>query len=65
MVILTDRQTELLDELATLTKEGFPKAKEEWEKSVIAWGTSHDHRFHAYTNSTRREETRKAQGTRG
>jgi hypothetical protein len=38
MVILTDRQTELLDELAVLTKEGFAKAQEEWEKSVAAWG---------------------------
>ncbi|KAF8553864.1 hypothetical protein OG21DRAFT_1509639 [Imleria badia] len=36
--ILTDRQEELLEQLATLTKDGFPKAKEEWEKSVAAWG---------------------------
>ncbi|KAG9308671.1 hypothetical protein JVU11DRAFT_11628 [Chiua virens] len=35
--ILTDRQEELLDQLTTLTQEGFPKAKEEWEKSVAAW----------------------------
>ncbi|KAF9228200.1 hypothetical protein BS17DRAFT_773236 [Gyrodon lividus] len=35
--ILTDRQDELLEQLAVLTKEGFPKAKEEWEKSVTAW----------------------------
>jgi len=38
--ILTDRQDELLQQLALLTKEGFPKAQEEWEKSVVAWGAS-------------------------
>ncbi|KAG2052561.1 hypothetical protein BDR06DRAFT_997549 [Suillus hirtellus] len=35
--ILTDRQDELLQQLAGLTKEGFSKAQEEWEKSVVAW----------------------------
>ncbi|KAF8438377.1 hypothetical protein L210DRAFT_3404055 [Boletus edulis BED1] len=35
--ILTDRQEELLEQLAASTKEGFPKAREEWEKSVVAW----------------------------
>ncbi|KAG1744590.1 uncharacterized protein EDB91DRAFT_191861 [Suillus paluster] len=35
--ILTDRQDELLQQLAVLTKEGFSKAQEEWEKSVVAW----------------------------
>jgi hypothetical protein len=38
--ILTDRQDELLQQLTALTKEGFPKAQEEWEKSVVAWGAS-------------------------
>jgi hypothetical protein len=38
--ILTDRQDELLQQLAVLTKEGFSKAQEEWEKSVVAWGAS-------------------------
>jgi hypothetical protein len=38
---LTDRQDELLEQLALLTKEGFPKAKEEWEKGVAAWGKSY------------------------
>ena len=38
---MTDRQDELLEQLATLTKDGFPKAREEWEKSVAAWGTSY------------------------
>ena len=37
--ILTERQNELLAELAELTKEGFAKAQEEWEKSVAVWGT--------------------------
>ncbi|KIK33455.1 hypothetical protein CY34DRAFT_18356 [Suillus luteus UH-Slu-Lm8-n1] len=35
--ILTVRQDELLQQLAGLTKEGFSKAQEEWEKSVVAW----------------------------
>jgi hypothetical protein len=38
--ILTDRQDELLQQLAGLTKEGFSKAQEEWDKSVVAWGAS-------------------------
>lgn len=29
----------MLSELAELTKEGFVKAQEEWEKSVAVWGT--------------------------
>ncbi|OJA12665.1 hypothetical protein AZE42_08819 [Rhizopogon vesiculosus] len=35
--ILTDRQDELLRQLDAFTKEGFQKAQEEWEKSVVAW----------------------------
>ncbi|KAL4077536.1 hypothetical protein J3A83DRAFT_4087986 [Scleroderma citrinum] len=38
--ILAARQDVLLDQLARLTKEGFPKAQEEWEKSVAAWRES-------------------------
>ena len=38
VAILTERQNELLAELAELTKEGFAKAQEEWEKSVAIWG---------------------------
>jgi hypothetical protein len=38
--ILTDREDELLQQLAGLTKEGFLKTQEEWEKSVFAWGAS-------------------------
>jgi hypothetical protein len=38
--ILTVRQDELLQQLARLTKGGFAKAQEEWEKSGVAWGAS-------------------------
>ena len=38
IAILMERQNELLTELADLTKEGFAKAQEEWEKSVAIWG---------------------------
>lgn len=40
--LLTTRQDELLEQLARLTKEGFPKAQEEWEKSVAAWHRRHE-----------------------
>lgn len=40
--LLTARQDELLEQLAQLTKEGFPKAQEEWEKSVAAWYRRHE-----------------------
>jgi hypothetical protein len=35
---LTDRQDELLWQLAGLMKDRFLKVQEEWEKSVITWG---------------------------
>ncbi|KAL4242679.1 hypothetical protein ABKN59_011519 [Abortiporus biennis] len=35
--LLVQRQNAILEELAELAKEGFPKAKEEWEKNVLAW----------------------------
>ncbi|KAF4612449.1 hypothetical protein D9613_003978 [Agrocybe pediades] len=35
--LLVDRQEVLLKQLKQLADEGFEKAKEEWEKSVIAW----------------------------
>ncbi|EIW76914.1 hypothetical protein CONPUDRAFT_130315 [Coniophora puteana RWD-64-598 SS2] len=35
--ILTDEQEKLLAQLAALTKEGFPRAKEEWERAVVQW----------------------------
>ena len=37
--MLIDRQNALIEELRVLAEEGFPKAKEEWEKSVMQWGT--------------------------
>lgn len=37
--LLLERSNELLKGLEKLAQEGFPKAKEEWEKSVLAWGT--------------------------
>ncbi|KAF8182890.1 hypothetical protein BJ912DRAFT_1061445 [Pholiota molesta] len=38
LTLLTERQDVLLAQLAQLAREGFEKAKEEWEKSVVAWG---------------------------
>lgn len=37
--ILNKRQDDLLAELKRRTDEGFPKAKEEWEKTVVQWRT--------------------------
>ena len=36
--LLQERQKVILEELQVMATEGFPKAKEEWEKSVAAWG---------------------------
>ena len=38
MALLVKRQDELLVELKASTEEGFPRAKEEWERTVTAWG---------------------------
>jgi hypothetical protein len=38
MALLVKRQDELLVELKTTADEGFPRAKEEWERSIVAWG---------------------------
>ncbi|KIK63959.1 hypothetical protein GYMLUDRAFT_241187 [Collybiopsis luxurians FD-317 M1] len=35
--LLVERQDALLAELKRQADEGFPKAEEEWEKSVVAW----------------------------
>jgi hypothetical protein len=37
MALLVKRQDELLVELKAAADEGFPRAKEEWERSVAAW----------------------------
>ena len=39
--LLIDRQNACLQELGKLAQDGFPKAQEEYEKSLAAWGTSH------------------------
>ncbi len=38
MALLVKRQDELLLELKASADEGFLRAKEEWERSVTAWG---------------------------
>lgn len=41
MALLVKRQDELLVELKATADEGFPRAKEEWERSVAAWGNTY------------------------
>ena len=36
----------LLKQIKEMAKDGFEKAKEEWERSVVAWGMY----VHSYTN---------------
>jgi len=43
MALLVKRQDELLVELKAAADEGFPRAKEEWERSVAAWGNAYIH----------------------
>jgi hypothetical protein len=45
MALLVKRQDELLVELKATADEGFSRAKEEWERSVTAWGNAHLHLF--------------------
>ncbi|KIM65542.1 hypothetical protein SCLCIDRAFT_474779 [Scleroderma citrinum Foug A] len=40
--LLVKRQDDLLEQLAKLTTLYFPKAQEEWEKSVAAWHRRHE-----------------------
>ncbi|TFY68652.1 hypothetical protein EVJ58_g875, partial [Rhodofomes roseus] len=40
--LLVERQEALLKELKVLADQGFPRAQEEWEKSVAAWERRHD-----------------------
>jgi hypothetical protein len=40
LAMLHQRQDALLVDLAAQAEAGFSKAEEEWEKSVVAWGTS-------------------------
>ena len=39
MALLIQRQDELLLELKAAADEGFQRAKEEWERTVTAWGS--------------------------
>jgi hypothetical protein len=41
MALLVKRQDELLVELKAAADEGFLRAKEEWERSVVAWGNAY------------------------
>jgi hypothetical protein len=41
MALLVKRQDELLVELKAAADEGFPRAKEEWDRSVTAWGNAY------------------------
>lgn len=43
MALLVKRQDELLVELKAAAEENFPRAKEEWERSVVAWGNTYFH----------------------
>jgi hypothetical protein len=43
MALLVKRQDELLGELKATADEGFPRAKEEWERSFVAWGNAYIH----------------------
>ncbi|KAI0687927.1 hypothetical protein BC835DRAFT_1408232 [Cytidiella melzeri] len=36
--LLVERQNALIEELRKLAEEGFPKAQEEWKRSVSLWG---------------------------
>jgi len=37
LALLTERQDVLLGQLKQMAQDGFAKAEEEWEKSVVAW----------------------------
>jgi hypothetical protein len=43
MALLVQRQDELLGELKAAADENFPRAKEEWERTVSAWGNAYIH----------------------
>lgn len=62
--LLVKRQDDLLEQLAKLTTLYFPKAQEEWEKSVAAWRKSLPHSIlsivAADAHSDRRHERAKA-----
>ena len=43
LALLIERQDVLLAELTQIANEGFSKAKEEWEKNLLLWGTDLPH----------------------
>lgn len=61
------RQEVLLTELARLAKDGFAKAEEEWEKSVIAWGAWNPTHFVLVLTypADKRQEKLRAEATSG
>jgi hypothetical protein len=65
LALLVKRQDELLVELKATADEGFPRAKEEWERSVAAWGNAYIVIFlwcgTEVLTFTAREETREEQ----
>ena len=38
--LLLARQHEQIEQLRVLSHEGLPKAREDWERSVMQWGAS-------------------------
>ena len=40
LALLIERQDDLLAQLTQIANEGFSKAKEEWEKNLLLWGTN-------------------------
>jgi hypothetical protein len=69
LALLIERQDVLLAQLTQVPNEGFSKAKEEWEKNLLLWGTdlplslfplSDSNMFHIYINA-RRNSVQKSQ----
>ena len=61
--LLLARQHEQIKHLRVLAHEGFPKAREDWERSVMQWGASPHLPFPAPTNpcAEKRQERAKAE----
>lgn len=51
LAMLHQRQETLLEDLAAQAEAGFSKAEEEWEKSVVAWGTFYVHFLPLFTSN--------------
>lgn len=62
MALLVKRQDELLVELKAVADEGFPRAKEEWERSVVAWGNAYLLGTEVFLTISPREEAGEEQG---